>query len=152
MAISSPRLGAVLQAMKTEFESLKAADGSTSLLSKVFLAIDEVTPAAFDSFPSLVLGTEGSTWDDENPDLGTETITVDVWTKYLATPGAGQELSGEFGNRYIVDKIRSEKSHFSGGDFGSGVSMTDVTKPEEIPFKGRVNLTHSRITFEMLRG
>lgn len=142
--------GTLLQAFATRLAALTLASGG-KVFAKIFEAIDKVSPESFYALPCAVLKTGSATWDDENPELGTTKLYVDVYTLDISTPGVSQQLIGERGLNDIREIMRRDVPHFAGGLFWSAVSLTDES--ESIAGEiDRGGIWHMRMEFAVLRG
>lgn len=141
--------GKLLRAIADALAAL-TIDGSKAF-TRVIVGIDEITTDAFRSTPVCVLTEGDSSWDNENPELGTLTVNADIFTYEVASTRGVASTAYDRQLFDLVDLIRQSASHFTDGDFLSAVSMSRAGQPTRVQ---RDNLEYwtVRVTFEVLRG
>lgn len=150
--------GDLLTAFKTKLNALLMSDGTTKAFTKVLISVDDVTPQTFYSLPVCVIGSKQSSWDDENPELGTFDVWLDMWTRDMATTGGKAQLTnsgpatGERGINELEERIVEDLSHFSNAPFFSACSLVGATEPERLSPDGKKFLYHKRITYQAVIG
>jgi hypothetical protein len=144
-------IGTLLTTMQTSLRALTHSGGGKAF-TQVLLSIDEVSRETFYSMPVAVLGNKEVSNDAENPELGTELIWVDIWTRDASTPGGKEQLVGERGCNDLVEKVRAGLAHQADGNWMAGLRITRISAPfkREVPNIGFV--WNARVTWEVIKG
>lgn len=144
-------ISTLLEAVITTLAALTHSGGGKAF-TKILPSIDEVSPETFYSLPVAVLGNKDVRNDPENPELGTELVFIDIWTRDASTPGGKEQLLGERGCNDLVEVVRAALAHKADGDWMAGLSITGISRPfkREVPKQGFV--WNARVTCTVIKG
>lgn len=143
--------GTLLQSVAAALKALTVGETSERLFSNVIVGVEDVTPDSVRTMPSCVLTLGDSTWDRENPELGTLSIYADLFTKENSTARGANVVATKRQLSSIADTIRLQAGHFAGGDFMAAVSLARVGQARRVSREG-IAVWTMRLVFEVLRG
>lgn len=147
--MSTPNL---ISQVQTDLEGAQLS--GSDIFTKVFPSYEDVPAEAFYSLPSAVIGYDDGTPDEENPELGTESLTVDCYVKDYAHAGKDQ-LVGDTGAQAIIDYLRESYSYKAGDNYMVGMRLTSITTPVKLEAQKRnkkYGIWTFRATYEVERG
>jgi hypothetical protein len=144
-------IGTLLAELKTTLAALTVTGGRKAF-TQVLPSIDEISPQTFNSMPVAVIGNKAVNNDPENPELGTELVWVDIWTRDASTPGGKEQLLGQRGCNDLVEIVRAAVAHKAAGSWMAGTRVSGISQPakREVPQQGFV--WTARVTLTVIKG
>lgn len=141
--------------MATDLAALTLIGVATKCFTHILTATDKVSVQTFYSLPIGILAAEEMESDEEEPDLGEDLITLDVYTRDYSTPAGTHQMAnliGERGANAIREAIKENYKYKAGTGYCAALYLTRVGKPERYQIDKTRAIWTFRAEFKMLRG
>lgn len=99
-----------------------------------------------------VLTQQDLEWDGENPELGEQRIHLDLFTRDVTQKAGENQIISDTGLNHLVDAVREQANHFSGGPFGAATTLVAVAPPIREDAGNKVFRYRMRLIYEVLWG
>jgi hypothetical protein len=144
-------ISTLLDELKTTLAALTVTGGGKAF-TQILPSIDDVTPETFLSMPVAVIGNKAVNNDAENPELGTELVWIDIWTRDASTQGGKQQLLGQRGCNDLIQIVRTAVAHKADGAWMAGFRVSGISQPakRDVPQQGFV--WNGRVTGTVIKG
>lgn len=99
-----------------------------------------------------VLSQQTREWDGENPELGTQTLYLDCFTRDITQKSGENQIASDTGLNTLAKAVRDQVGHNAGGPFGAGCSLTSMEPPIREDVGAKVFRYRVRLAFEVIWG
>jgi hypothetical protein len=140
------------------FEALQAVLKTVTLPdgSKPFVRVKEATDLESNYLVKVpetqVLSQEDREWDNENPELGTQRLNLDCFTRDITQKSGEKQIVSDTGLNSIATAIREQASHFSGGAWGAATTLIGMSPPIREDVGNKIFRYRVRLSFETVWG
>lgn len=151
MPTPSNDVEALFTALRTKLLAVTLPDGSTPF-DRVKYAADLETNYLAKVPETQVLSQEDRSWDGENPELGTQELQLDLFTRDITQKAGEAQIASDTGLNSLAKAVREQVGHSSGGPFGASTSLIGMQPPIREDVSNKVFRYRVRLTFEVLWG
>jgi|SRR5690606_16353938 len=141
----------LLTALTTKLQSVTLSDNSQPFV-RVVKAADLESQHLAKIPETQVLSQNDRTWDEENPELGTQQILLDCFTRDITQKSGENQVISDTGLNSVADAVREQVGHNSGGPFGAACTLVSVQPPIREDVANKVFRYRVRLTFEVIWG
>lgn len=141
----------LLLALQTKLTNIVLEDG-TAPFDRIKFASDLETGYLSKVPETQVLSQEDREFDGENPELGKQTVNLDLFTRDITQRAGEKQIVSDSGLSSCEDAIREEIGHLSGGPFGAGCTLIRVNPPKREDVATKVFRYRVRLIYEIIWG
>lgn len=151
MPIPSNKVEALFNALQTLLTSVTLPDASTPF-DRIKLAADLDTNYLSKVPETQVLSQENREWDGENPELGTQELHLDLFTRDITQKAGEAQIVSDTGLNSLTEAVINQASNPIGGAFGAGCTLTLIEPPVREDVSNKVFLYRVRLTYNVVWG
>lgn len=149
--MSTNRVSDLLTGLQALLETVTLSDGSTPF-NRVKIAADLETNYLTKVPDTQALSQEDRNFDGENPELGTQRVNIDLFTRDITQKAGNKQIVSETALQSCEEEIRNQIGHLAGGLFGAGCTLVQMQPPKREDVSNKVFLFRVRLTYEIIWG